>query len=160
MMVKDLWRALFFVCSIQFWRMGLLWTLSVLFSHYQLLKASLFSQKLVSYPRCSPSTFPHRPVCVITGVSLSLSLAVLIIMGISFHFGVWVVFCLCRQHLASDQLLLANFPRKDMLLSLVIVCLFLILFHSTYQVFLLLFLLVMLEIFLGLEYKGKKTNSC
>ena len=74
-LMKDLWRALFFICSIQFWRMALLWTFSVAYSHFQLLKDSLFSQKIVPYPRSSPSTFPTRPVCVITGVrNLSLNL--------------------------------------------------------------------------------------
>ena len=86
--VKELWRAFFFLCSLQFWRMALLWTFSILYSYYQLFKdslshsqyfkplipekCSLFSQKLVSYPRCSPFTTTFRPVCVITGVSLSL----------------------------------------------------------------------------------------
>lgn len=86
--VKELWRAFFFLCSPQFWRMALLWTFSILYSYYQLFKdslshsqyfkplipekCSLFSQKLVSYPRCSPFTTTFRPVCVITGVSLSL----------------------------------------------------------------------------------------
>ncbi|KAJ1379442.1 Short-chain dehydrogenase/reductase SDR [Sesbania bispinosa] len=75
MLVKELWKVFHFVFSIQFWRMALLWTFSVLFSHYQLFKAFLFSQKLVSYPRCSPCTTPYRPVCVITGATSGLGLA-------------------------------------------------------------------------------------
>ncbi|CAL5204033.1 unnamed protein product [Lathyrus oleraceus] len=51
--------------------MALLWTLSVLVSHFQLLKDSLFSHKIV-YPRCSSSTFPNTPVCVITGATSGL----------------------------------------------------------------------------------------
>ena len=86
-LVKELWMAFFFLCSVQFWRMALLWSFSILFSYYQLFKASLsqcqlvkqvildkcpfFSQKLVSYPRCSPFTSNFRPVCVVTGVSRS-----------------------------------------------------------------------------------------
>ncbi|CAK8567550.1 unnamed protein product [Lathyrus sativus] len=70
-LIKDLWRGLHFVLSIQFWRMALLWTLSVLFSHFQLLKDSLFSHKIV-YPRCSSSMFPNTPVCVITGATSGL----------------------------------------------------------------------------------------
>ncbi|KAI5405644.1 hypothetical protein KIW84_052419 [Lathyrus oleraceus] len=70
-LIKDLWRGLHFVLSIQFWRMALLWTLSVLVSHFQLLKDSLFSHKIV-YPRCSSSTFPNTPVCVITGATSGL----------------------------------------------------------------------------------------
>jgi len=68
-LIKDLLRSLYFLCSIQFLRMALLWTFSVAFSHYQLFKDSLFSHKIVSYPRSSPSTYPNKPVCVITGVS-------------------------------------------------------------------------------------------
>ncbi|KAK7410692.1 hypothetical protein VNO78_01689 [Psophocarpus tetragonolobus] len=91
MLVKELWRAFFFVCSLQFWRMALLWTFSILFSYYQLFKASLsqsqlfkplipencplFSYKLVSYPRCSPFTSSFRPVCVVTGATSGLGLA-------------------------------------------------------------------------------------
>ncbi|XP_061358263.1 uncharacterized protein LOC133302496 [Gastrolobium bilobum] len=74
-LIKELWGVLHFVCSLQFWRMALLWTFSILFSHYQLLKASIFSQKLISYPRCSPSTSTLRPVCVITGATSGLGLA-------------------------------------------------------------------------------------
>ncbi|KAL5145632.1 Dehydrogenase/reductase SDR family member on chromosome X [Glycine soja] len=89
--VKELWRAFFFLCSLQFWRMALLWTFSILYSYYQLFKdslshsqyfkplipekCSLFSQKLVSYPRCSPFTTTFRPVCVITGATSGLGLA-------------------------------------------------------------------------------------
>jgi hypothetical protein len=74
-LIKELWRALFFICSIQFWRMALLWTFFVAYSHIQLLKDSLFSQKIVPYPRSSPSTFPNRPVCVITGATSGLGLS-------------------------------------------------------------------------------------
>ncbi|KOM41412.1 hypothetical protein LR48_Vigan04g161000 [Vigna angularis] len=71
--------------------MALLWSFSVLFSYYRLFKASLsqwlvfkpvildkcpfFSQKLVSYPRCSPFTSNFRPVCVVTGATSGLGLA-------------------------------------------------------------------------------------
>ncbi|KAH1255710.1 Dehydrogenase/reductase SDR family member on chromosome X [Glycine max] len=79
--VKELWRAFFFLCSPQFWRMALLWTFSILYSYYQLFKplihekCSLFSHKLVSYPRCSPFTTTFKPVCVITGATSGLGLA-------------------------------------------------------------------------------------
>ncbi|CAJ1974372.1 unnamed protein product [Sphenostylis stenocarpa] len=90
-LVKELWKAFFFVCSVQFCRMALLWSLSILFSYYQLFKASLsqwlvfkpvilercpfFSQKLVSYPRCSAFTSNFTPVCVVTGATSGLGLA-------------------------------------------------------------------------------------
>ncbi|XP_014522350.1 dehydrogenase/reductase SDR family member on chromosome X isoform X1 [Vigna radiata var. radiata] len=90
-LVKELLMAFFFVCSVQFWRMALFWSFSVLFSYYRLFKASLsqwlvfkpvildkcpfFSQKLVSYPRCYPYTSNFRPVCVVTGATSGLGLA-------------------------------------------------------------------------------------
>ncbi|KAK7353332.1 hypothetical protein VNO80_18777 [Phaseolus coccineus] len=90
-LIKEFWMAFFFLCSVQFWRMALLWSFSILFSYYQLFKASLsqcqlfqqvildkcpfFSQKLVSYPRCSPFTSNFRPVCVVTGATSGLGLA-------------------------------------------------------------------------------------
>ncbi|AES72464.1 rossmann-fold NAD(P)-binding domain protein [Medicago truncatula] len=55
--------------------MTLLWTFSVAFSNYQLFKDSLFSHKIVSYPRSSPSTYPNKPVCVITGATSGLGLS-------------------------------------------------------------------------------------
>ncbi|KHN44225.1 Dehydrogenase/reductase SDR family member on chromosome X [Glycine soja] len=61
--------------------MALLWTFSILYSYYQLFKplihekCSLFSHKLVSYPRCSPFTTTFKPVCVITGATSGLGLA-------------------------------------------------------------------------------------
>ncbi|KAL2339640.1 hypothetical protein Fmac_007580 [Flemingia macrophylla] len=74
-LVKELWRAYFFFFSPQFWRMALLWAFSILYSYYQLFKPYLFSQKPVSYPRCSPSTSASRPVCVVTGATSGLGLS-------------------------------------------------------------------------------------
>ncbi|XP_052108762.1 uncharacterized protein LOC107460589 isoform X3 [Arachis duranensis] len=71
-LVKELWRTLLFVFSIQFWRMGLLWTFSIVFSHYQLIKDFLCSQRPKSYYRCSPCTVPVRPVAVVTGATSGL----------------------------------------------------------------------------------------
>ncbi|KAJ1377553.1 hypothetical protein SESBI_48774 [Sesbania bispinosa] len=50
--------------------MALLWTFSVLFSHYQLFKAFLsFLRNSYLIPGVPLATTPYRPVCVITGVS-------------------------------------------------------------------------------------------
>lgn len=69
MAMKELSDAFSFVCSSEFWRMAVLWTYSLILSYWQLVEEVLNSQKLISYRRCSPSTVPSRPVCVITGVS-------------------------------------------------------------------------------------------
>ncbi|XP_057740153.1 short-chain dehydrogenase TIC 32 B, chloroplastic-like isoform X2 [Arachis stenosperma] len=71
-LVKELWRTLVFLFSIQFWRMGLLWTFSIVFSHHQLIKDFFCSQRPKSYYRCSPCVVPVRPVAVVTGATSGL----------------------------------------------------------------------------------------
>ncbi|KAL0310576.1 UNVERIFIED_CONTAM: hypothetical protein Sangu_2352300 [Sesamum angustifolium] len=82
-----------FICNLQFWRMSVLWTLSLVFSYLKLFSHGFLSPKSNVYSRRSPkhSTFANtavtRPVCIITGVR-ALACA---------H-----VFCrlmICRQHL-------------------------------------------------------------
>ncbi|XP_068649458.1 uncharacterized protein [Aristolochia californica] len=62
-------EALQFVCSIEFWRMAVLWPLALLFSYLRLLFG-----KVSSFPRRSldPSL---RPVCIITGATSGLGAA-------------------------------------------------------------------------------------
>ncbi|XP_010276439.1 PREDICTED: dehydrogenase/reductase SDR family member on chromosome X isoform X3 [Nelumbo nucifera] len=75
------WRdALRFVCSVQFWRMAVLWTFALVFSHLQLFVRALFSRKSHSYPRCSPqpiftTTTTSMPVCIVTGATSGLGAA-------------------------------------------------------------------------------------
>lgn len=65
MAIKELWNALQFICSVEFWRMSVFWTLSLLVSYCRLLLAP----KSESYPRCPPATLiNNKPVCIITGV--------------------------------------------------------------------------------------------
>ncbi|KAL1369295.1 hypothetical protein HN51_023392 [Arachis hypogaea] len=71
-LVKELWRTLLFLFSMQFWRMGLLWTFSIVFSHHQLIKDFFCSQRPKSYYRCSPCVVPVRPVAVVTGATSGL----------------------------------------------------------------------------------------
>ncbi|KAK6933211.1 Short-chain dehydrogenase/reductase SDR [Dillenia turbinata] len=82
--MKELAVALRFVCSIQFWRMAVLWTLSLIFSYSYLSIGGLVSSlKPKSYPRCSPqlvrdpstNSNPTRPVCIITGATSGLGKA-------------------------------------------------------------------------------------
>jgi hypothetical protein len=58
---KRMKKALDFVMSMKFWRMGLLWTFSLLISYWKLF----FAQT----SRSSSPSFESRPVCIITGVS-------------------------------------------------------------------------------------------
>ncbi|KAK9929848.1 hypothetical protein M0R45_026924 [Rubus argutus] len=61
-------KALDFVLSMEFWRMGLLWTFSLLISYWNLF----FAQ---TYTSSSPPSFEARPVCVITGATSGLGAA-------------------------------------------------------------------------------------
>ncbi|KAI3985661.1 hypothetical protein MKX01_033944 [Papaver californicum] len=65
----ELRDSLYFLCSIQFWRMGVLWTFSIIYSYLQLWLNKVMFRKYKSYPRCSMKVSPSakRPVCVVTG---------------------------------------------------------------------------------------------
>lgn len=54
-----------------FFRMGLLWTLALLCSYFQLLLKRMYGT-LRSYPRVLPSHPHSRPVCIITGATTGL----------------------------------------------------------------------------------------
>ncbi|KAG6636374.1 dehydrogenase/reductase SDR family member on chromosome X-like isoform X2 [Carya illinoinensis] len=72
MAIKELWNALQFICSVEFWRMSVFWTLSLLVSYCRLLLAP----KSQSYPRCPPATLiNNKPVCIITGATSGLGKA-------------------------------------------------------------------------------------
>ncbi|XP_040363641.1 sulfoacetaldehyde reductase isoform X2 [Rosa chinensis] len=64
-------EALDFVLSMEFWRMGLRWTLSLLISYWHLLFASTTTPPSRSPPPSSSS----RPVCIITGATSGLGAA-------------------------------------------------------------------------------------
>ncbi|XP_062017614.1 uncharacterized protein LOC133733971 isoform X1 [Rosa rugosa] len=68
---KTMKEALDFVVSMEFWRMGLRWTLSLLISYWHLLFASTTTPPSRSPPPSSPS----RPVCIITGATSGLGAA-------------------------------------------------------------------------------------
>lgn len=78
---KELREAVKFVCTVDFWRMAVFWTLSLILSYFQLFTQRFFGQKAKKYV-CSflpllPATTSvpsgsdgvGRPVCVITGVN-------------------------------------------------------------------------------------------
>ncbi|URE00572.1 short chain dehydrogenase [Musa troglodytarum] len=86
MVVVD-WEAVDMVCSLEFWRMAVCWTLSLLYSHLYLLLAprlsalfpSLLGPKPPRFPRRrfapGPSSPIQRPLCVVTGASSGLGAA-------------------------------------------------------------------------------------
>lgn len=69
MNTKELREAASFVCTVEFWRMAILWTFSLIMSHLQLFMGRFVyvKQKVTSVP--SSSSAVARPVCIITGVS-------------------------------------------------------------------------------------------
>ncbi|KAJ0049465.1 hypothetical protein Pint_14950 [Pistacia integerrima] len=74
--MKELKGLMHFICSVQFWRMAVLWTVSVLTSYWQLFVQRLFSQKSDFFTRhLPPTTGLTRPVCVITGATSGLGAA-------------------------------------------------------------------------------------
>lgn len=76
MQMKEVKEAFDFVCSSQFWRMSILWPLSLITSYIQLLRHTIFSKKPNSYQRSSPSTTPSfKPLCIITGASSGIGAA-------------------------------------------------------------------------------------
>ncbi|KAK9986417.1 hypothetical protein SO802_031368 [Lithocarpus litseifolius] len=70
-MMMELGKAMQFICSLEFWRMAVFWTLSLLVSYWHLL----FTPKSKSFPRCAPATTPIKPVCIITGATSGLGAA-------------------------------------------------------------------------------------
>lgn len=58
-----------FVFSLQFWRMGLLWTLQLLYSYFKAWTTPH------SHPRRPPPPSPQKPICIITGATSGLGAA-------------------------------------------------------------------------------------
>ena len=126
-MIKELKEALRFVLSVEFWRIAVLWTISLLTSYFQLHSRRLFSRKAQSYPRCHPPISESlRPVCVITGVShlyfhpiFSLWPGLLLICSNFMPFFVSLCRC-CRLHQDWELLLHTLFHGKVSMLFLVL----------------------------------------
>lgn len=69
-MMKEVKEAFCFVCSSECWRMVLFWSIALVSSYLQLLRARVFGSKATPIS-CSinPHNGSSRPICVITGVS-------------------------------------------------------------------------------------------
>ncbi|KAI8567527.1 hypothetical protein RHMOL_Rhmol02G0129700 [Rhododendron molle] len=95
MLIEEFKDALCFACTLDFWRMAVLWTLSLLLSYFQLLTKTLFSCKPISYRRRSPllppsTTKPRLPVCIITGATSGLGAAAAYSLSLEGYFVVLV----------------------------------------------------------------------
>lgn len=72
--MKELVEVLHFMWSVEFWRMGVCWTLSLIMAYARLLVQKFLSQESKTYGRCSTmvetmeGSVARKPVCVITGV--------------------------------------------------------------------------------------------
>ncbi|XP_038687413.1 short-chain dehydrogenase TIC 32, chloroplastic-like isoform X2 [Tripterygium wilfordii] len=76
MRMEELWEAVNFICSMEFLKMAVLWTMSLLTSYIQLFVPRLFGQKTTVYPRCLPQMRGSiRPVCIVTGATSGLGAA-------------------------------------------------------------------------------------
>ncbi|KZV56026.1 Rossmann-fold NAD(P)-binding domain-containing protein isoform 1 [Dorcoceras hygrometricum] len=80
--VRVLTEAFQFICTVQFWRMAVLWTLSLVFSFLSLFCHTLLLSKSESHSRRSPkdlksdaATLRRLPICVITGATSGLGAA-------------------------------------------------------------------------------------
>ena len=70
MVVKEIRRVLSFIFSIEFLRMGIFWTLSLLISHLRLFNGRLCARYSFTYSRqlVASNSTAKRPICIITGV--------------------------------------------------------------------------------------------
>lgn len=75
MAVKDFVEVWHFVWSVEFWRMGVCWTLSLLLAYARLLGQRFLTRGNKSYGRCWKHSGARKPVCVITGVNEHVTLA-------------------------------------------------------------------------------------
>ncbi|KAK0587608.1 hypothetical protein LWI29_025676 [Acer saccharum] len=108
---KELKEVLYFVCSVEFWRMAVLWTVSLLSSYLQLLVQRLFVHKSNSYIRCiPPTTGLIMPICIITGATSGLGAAAASALS---REGFFVVLAGRSSHLLSKTVIEITSQNKD-----------------------------------------------
>ncbi|KAL8144082.1 hypothetical protein V2J09_017114 [Rumex salicifolius] len=77
--MEELLITLRILCTSEFWRMAVLWTLSLITSYLRLFAGALFGEKAKSFPRSKSHFFTsdstQRPVCIITGATSGLGSA-------------------------------------------------------------------------------------
>ncbi|XP_052298328.1 uncharacterized protein LOC102614094 isoform X7 [Citrus sinensis] len=111
LVMKELKAVIHFVCSVEFWRMALLWPVSLLTSHFQLLFQNLFPRKSNPYKRCVPPiTGIKRPVCIVTGATSGLGAAAAYALS---REGFHVVLVGRSSHLLSETMADITSRNKD-----------------------------------------------
>ncbi|KAI5605980.1 hypothetical protein BDE02_01G389300 [Populus trichocarpa] len=74
--MREVKKALSFILTAEFWRMGIFWTLSLVMSYFQLFWQRVFTKKPNAYPRCPPQRIgTKKPICVITGATSGIGAA-------------------------------------------------------------------------------------
>ncbi|EEF51832.1 short-chain dehydrogenase, putative [Ricinus communis] len=72
-MASELKETLHFIVSLEFWRMAIFWTISLIASYFELYFQNMFGRSSHPYPHCFPPTSGiARPLCVITGATSGL----------------------------------------------------------------------------------------
>ncbi|KAF9592803.1 hypothetical protein IFM89_017422 [Coptis chinensis] len=67
-----IWETIKFMCSSQFWRMGVLWTFHLFFSYFKLWFTQTLLPKSYQYPRHPRVTQNRKSLCIITGATSGL----------------------------------------------------------------------------------------
>uniref|UniRef100_A0A6N2N7T5 Uncharacterized protein n=1 Tax=Salix viminalis TaxID=40686 RepID=A0A6N2N7T5_SALVM len=74
--MREVKKALSFILTLEFWRMGIFWTLSLAMSYFQLFWQRVCTKKPNAYPRCPPRRIgTKKPICVITGATSGIGAA-------------------------------------------------------------------------------------
>ncbi|VVB14673.1 unnamed protein product [Arabis nemorensis] len=109
--MKDVKDAFRFVCSSDFWRMGLFWSFALVSSYLQLLKARIFGSKSTPISVSSNSVVgSSRPICVITGATSGLGKATAFALSDK---GFYVVLVGRSSQLLSETLKEIKSQNKD-----------------------------------------------
>ncbi|XP_020876594.1 dehydrogenase/reductase SDR family member on chromosome X isoform X2 [Arabidopsis lyrata subsp. lyrata] len=110
-MMKEVKEAFCFVCSSECWRMVLFWSIALVSSYLQLLRARVFGSKATPIS-CSinPHNGSSRPICVITGATSGIGKATAFALA---EKGFYVVLVGRSSQLLSETLKEIKNKNKD-----------------------------------------------